>query len=168
MTTNVGWWLERRLRRATSRDLLALATLALLAVLTVMAGRNAHLSLRPRSAAELGEYLDELELPTRLPNAALVDAAGNHTTLFERIHGPRAVLAFYAPWCGPCQKELPHLADKVGKRAQLLVVVSADEDLEHTRRALANLDLSDLGFVVDISGELQKQGRIRWRCRQPC
>jgi thiol-disulfide isomerase/thioredoxin len=157
----VGWWRERRLRRASRLDLAVLGSLLLLAVAAVAAGRRAHLDLRPRSAIEVGGFLDELELPTRLPNAPVMDAAGNSSFLLSHIKAQRAAVAFYAPWCGPCQKELPKLNEKLGKHADVLVVVSADEDLDDTRRALANLELSSLGFLVDVTGQLHKEGRVK-------
>jgi thiol-disulfide isomerase/thioredoxin len=157
----VGRWAERRLRIATRGDVVALAMIVLLGGLCIVAGRRAHRHVEPRAAAEVAELLDELELPLRLPNAPLVDVGGKAENLLDRIHGARAVVAFYAPWCGPCQKELPQLVGQVGDRAQVLVVISPDEDLDATKRALANLDLSKLGFFVDSSERLQKEGRVK-------
>jgi thiol-disulfide isomerase/thioredoxin len=156
----MGRWDERRLRRATRADVLALIVIAILALAAVVTGRRARQNVEPREAVTLGGLLDELDLPLRLPNAPLVDADGKSTALLDRIRGQKAVVAFYAPWCGPCQKELPKLAEQIGDHADILVVVSADEDVESTRRALANLDLAKLGFFVDTSGQLQKEGRV--------
>ena len=41
-----------------------------------------------------------------------------------------------------------------------LVVISADEDREHTSRQLANIGLSHLGFYVDTTGALAREGRV--------
>ncbi|HVJ89074.1 MAG TPA: TlpA disulfide reductase family protein, partial [Labilithrix sp.] len=76
------------------------------------------------------------------------------------MKNPRAAVAFYAPWCGPCQEELPALSRMIGPSAELFVVVSADEDLEHTRRQLANIGLSHLGLFVDTTGALAREGRV--------
>ncbi|HEX4621414.1 MAG TPA: TlpA disulfide reductase family protein, partial [Myxococcaceae bacterium] len=81
--------------------------------------------------------------------------------LLDLLRKRRTAVAFYASWCGPCQKELPQLIDKVGKHGDVVVVVGQDEDLEATRRALANLDLAEHGFFVDASGELQREARVR-------
>ena len=157
---SVGRWRERRLRRATRSDVAAVVCLSLLAALVVMTGRRAACAVQPRSAVELAGVLDDLELPSRLPNAPLKDNSGKNVFLYDCMHGPRAVVAFYAEWCGPCQKELPQLVEQLNNRAEILVVVSADEDIEATRRALANLELARLGFLVDVSGQLQKEGRV--------
>lgn len=158
---SIGRWQERRLRRASPGDVAVIASLVALASAVVVAGRQASLALRPRSAVELSELLGELELPTRLPNAPLLDGSGNRVSLFDQIHGPRAAVAFYAPWCAPCQEELPKLVKGLGSHAEVLVMVSGDEDLDATRRALANLELSQLRLFVDASGQIQREGRVK-------
>jgi thiol-disulfide isomerase/thioredoxin len=72
----------------------------------------------------------------------------------------RAAVAFYAPWCGPCQQELPVLSRTLGKSAELLIVIAKDEDVEHTKRQLANIGLRDVRLYVDITGALAKEGRV--------
>jgi thiol-disulfide isomerase/thioredoxin len=156
----LGSWQARLLRRASGRDVAALSLIVALAVVTIVCGRMARLRLEPRSALEAARMLDELELPARLPDAPLADPEGSTATLLERIHEGRAIVAFYAPWCGPCQKELPLVAAAVKDDAQLIVVVSADEDLEATRRQLANIGLAATGFTVDITGQLSREGRV--------
>jgi thiol-disulfide isomerase/thioredoxin len=142
--------------------MLVLVALLVLGAAAVIAGRRARLTFKPRVAVEMESFLDELEVPTRLPNApVLVGASGAQVALRDRIHKPRAAVAFYAPWCGPCQKELPQLSEELGPYADILVVVSADEDREYTRRELANLGLSNLGFLVDVSGQLHSEGRVK-------
>lgn len=153
-------WQAWRLRRATRSDLVAAAALVILAMLSVSIGRRARSSLAPRSAVENARVLNELELPPRLPNAPVIDASGATASLLDRMKNPRAVVAFYAPWCGPCQEELPELARVLGSSAEIFVVVSADEDREHTSRQLANIGLSHLGFYVDATGALARDGGV--------
>jgi hypothetical protein len=40
------------------------------------------------------------------------------------------------------------------------LVVSGDEELEPTRRQLANLGLTEKGFYVDVNGDLTREGRV--------
>jgi thiol-disulfide isomerase/thioredoxin len=139
---------------------MAIAVIACLAIAAVAAGRQARLALKPRSLLEAEQMLDELERPTRLTNAPLADPSGATATLFERIHQRRAAIAFYAPWCGPCQKELPLLAAAVANEAQLIVVVSQSEDVEDTRRHLTDIGLADHAFYVDVTGKLFGDARV--------
>jgi thiol-disulfide isomerase/thioredoxin len=104
--------------------------------------------------------LDELELPTRLPDVLIGTESGAGATLLSSIHETRAAAAFYAPWCGPCQKELPQLAARIANDAQLLVIVSKDESVEETRRQLTNIGLSDVPFYVDVTGRLFEAARV--------
>lgn len=158
--STIGRWQAWRLRRATRGDVAAAAALVVMAVLAISFGRKARSSLAPRSAVENARILSELELPSRLPNAPVTDTAGTTTPLLDRMKNPRAVVAFYAPWCGPCQEELPELARTLGTTGELFVVVSPDEDREHTSRQLANIGLSDVGFYVDTTGALAREGRV--------
>jgi thiol-disulfide isomerase/thioredoxin len=154
----VGRWQGRRVRRATRGDVAALGAIVLFAALAIVSGRRALLALEPRSAVENARALDDLEEPTRLPNAALTDRSGQSVPLLDRITSRVAAVAFYAPWCGPCQRELPSLVREVGPHAQILVVVSKDEDLDQTRHALANLGVTE--FFVDATGQLQREARV--------
>lgn len=156
----LGRWQARRARRAGAADLVGVVVIALLAALTVVCGRRARMEIAPRSAGTIGGMLDELQLPNRLLDTPLADSSGATASLLTRIHQRRAVIAFYAPWCGPCQRELPELAELVAGKAQLIVVISADESVEETHRKLTNLGLNDVGFVIDIDNRLAHQARV--------
>jgi thiol-disulfide isomerase/thioredoxin len=160
-TRRLGSWQAWTLRRATLGDVRWVAAVVGLAIATVVSGRYARLGLRPRAAAEVARMLDGLEQPSGLPDAPLAEPSGATETLFARTRGRRAIVAFYAPWCGPCQKELPMLAQTLkSEDAQLLVVISQSEDLEDTRRQLTNLGLGDLDLYTDVSGRLFEEAHV--------
>jgi thiol-disulfide isomerase/thioredoxin len=151
---HLGRWQARVLRRATTADGRALVLLVLLALGTLAIGRQARLSPDPQSVRETTETLDNLDQPTRLPDVPLQDEFGESKGLLARIHDRHAVVAFYAPWCEPCQRELPALAAAIANHAQLLVVISQSEDVDDTRRHLTNLGLGGQPFYVDVTGKL--------------
>lgn len=154
-------WRARLLRRAGLTDLGFGLLLAALATLAVWAGDAAARHLSPLGARTVSELLDELELPKVLPNAVLVANDGSEATLWELTTGPRTIVAFYAPWCGPCQQELPVLANHTPEHEKhLVVVVGRDEDPVEVDRKLDNLGLGELRYHVDATGLLQAGGRV--------
>jgi thiol-disulfide isomerase/thioredoxin len=153
------WGASRRLRTATRLDIGVLALLTVLGVLTIILGRRAHLSLMPRSAIRIATMLNDLDVATRLPDVSVVDEAGQ-TPLLTHLRHDRTVVAFYAPWCGPCQKELPELVRQVSKDVDVLVVISADEDMEEARGKLVDIGVPELPLLVDVTGRLQREARV--------
>src|SRR5262249_31796454 len=143
-------------RRPTRADALYGLCVLALAGVSVWSGRVAARSLSPDGAASASRLLDELELPGALPNAMLTGDDGSATRLHALARESRTILTFYAPWCGPCQEELPALVRGTGQDPGLLVVVvGADEDAREVRRQLDNLGLKDLRYQVDTEGQLQ-------------
>ena len=154
-------WQARLLHRATRVDIAYCAALLLLAALAIGSGNLAARHLSPEGARNMSALLDELELPRLLPNAALARDDGVATRLWELTSAPRTILTFYAPWCAPCQEELPVLvAATKAAPERLAVVVGAEEDPAEVRRQLANLGLQDLRFHIDQTRELQTGARV--------
>jgi thiol-disulfide isomerase/thioredoxin len=158
---SMGRWQARTLRRAKGSDVFLSLSLVVLASLTVMTGRKASTYLSPEATQSVAKALDDLELPDTLPDAALVDEHGTRQSLLGRMTKPRALVAFYAAWCGPCQEELPELDRELDQdRANLFVVIGKNDDRIDTRRKLDNLGLRDLGFLVDESDQLTRSARV--------
>lgn len=154
-------WTARLLRRATRADLAYCAAALLLATLSVASGRMAARHLSPEGAGTASQTLDELELPSMLPNAVLTRDDGVRARLHELTREPRTLLTFYAPWCAPCQEELPSVVSGLSRSpSRLLVVVGADEEPAEVRRKLDNLGLKDLHYYVDGDGHIQAGGRV--------
>jgi thiol-disulfide isomerase/thioredoxin len=151
----------RALRRAEPSDLLYCVAVVAVAFLAVASGRRAAQHLSPEGAKSASALLDRLELPRVLPNASLVRDDGAPAKLWDVATEPRTIVSFYAPWCAPCQEELPMLvAGTTRHPARLAVVVGPDEDPAEVRKQLENIGLADLRYHVDVGRELENGGRV--------
>jgi thiol-disulfide isomerase/thioredoxin len=154
-------WRARTLRRATRVDIAYCAAVVALTALVLWCGRRAAAHLSPAGAQEVSRMLDELELPRTLPNALLARDDGTQARLWDVAAAPRTIVTFYAPWCAPCQKEVPTLARSTAADAgRLVVVVGPDEDPAEVRKQIDNLGFKDLRFHVDARRELEVGGRV--------
>lgn len=154
-------WRARRLRRASAADVAYCAAVLALTVLSLWFGRRAAAHLSPDGARSVSGLLDQLELPRVLPNAVLTRDDGTQTRLWDVATAPRTIVTFYAPWCAPCQEEVPILVRGTGSATQrVVVVVGPDEDPAEVRKKLDNLGFKDLRYHVDARRELETAGRV--------
>lgn len=153
-----GAWI---LRRATRADLLYCIAVLGLAALTLWSGNAAARHLSPEGAANVSSLLDDLELPGALPNAPLLRDDGQEARFFDLTKGRRTIVAFYAPWCGPCQEELPILVRGTADEPErLAVIVGPDEEPADVRKQLDNLGFKDLRYHTDVKRQLEVGGRV--------
>jgi hypothetical protein len=154
-------WRARTLRRATRVDLAYCAAVLALAGLALWSGNASARRLSPGGATKVAEVLDELELPRALPNAVLARDDGVESRLWDVAAQPRTIVNIYAPWCAPCQEELPALVSGTAEHPdRLAVVVGPDEDPREVRKQLDNLGLRDLRFHTDTRREIHTGGRV--------
>lgn len=154
-------WRARTLRRFTGVDVAYCGTVVGLVALALWSGHAAARHLSPSGAESVSRLLDDLELPSVLPNAPLVRDDGANTKLWDVSTAPRTLISFYAPWCAPCQEELPTLVTSTSAQPErLMVVVGPDEEAVEVRKKLDDLGLKDLRYYVDAKRELEAGGRV--------
>jgi peroxiredoxin len=78
---------------------------------------------------------------TSAPDFTLKTLAGGNMRLQEQ-RGQVVLVNFWATWCGPCRKEMPHLnriADKYKSSGLVLLGVNVDDDVGNALAVAAKL-----------------------------
>jgi peroxiredoxin len=78
---------------------------------------------------------------TSAPDFTLKTLAGGNMRLQEQ-RGQVVLVNFWATWCGPCRKEMPHLnriADKYKSSGLVLLGVNVDDDVGNASAVAAKL-----------------------------
>lgn len=112
------------------------------------------------------------------PDFTLLDIHGNRKSLSD-FKGKVVILDFWATWCPPCRKEIPHfieLYDDYKERGLEIIGVALDENGEEKVRSfsdensinytvlLGNREVSELYggiFSIPTTFIIDREGRIR-------
>ena len=150
-----------RMKKARLHDLLLILIVLLFGILSIWTGRMRDYNMTPSGAAQTSSMLDDLQLPRLLPNASIQKEDGTLQNLWDVTTDKFTIITVYAPWCGPCQEELPLIAAQLSKNKNYIVLVSKGENPGMVREQLNNLGLANVPFYQDITDDILSQGKVK-------
>ena len=75
------------------------------------------------------------------------------------------IINFWATWCAPCKKEMPHLnqllSDSKFKDIKVIPINIADEKLERSKKFFEELNINNLEIFYGSSLDLAKEFKLR-------
>ena len=75
------------------------------------------------------------------------------------------IINFWATWCAPCKKEMPHLnqllSDSKFKDIKVIPINIADEKLEKSKKFFEELNINNLEIFYGSSLDLAKEFKLR-------
>jgi thiol-disulfide isomerase/thioredoxin len=99
-----------------------------------------------------------------VPNWSLSDVDGNETKFHEELDKGAVLVSYWALWCGPCLKELPHLNELAGEFADDLTVLAINTDTSRSVHKvapfLATKGYNNMTVLCDTSGDVQRKMQV--------
>ena len=96
-----------------------------------------------------------------VPDWTLQDVDGRTVSLHEALDQGPVLVSFWALWCGPCLKELPHLqelaADTRGRLRVLAVNVDSPRSVHKVPSFVKAKGYDMLTVLLDTSGDVQRK-----------
>lgn len=96
--------------------------------------------------------------PVAAPDVTFFAEDGSEATLADYAGTP-VVLNFWATWCAPCRKEMPHLAalqDAMGDSVQVLTVATGRNPPDAIDRFFAEIGVTSLPKATDPRQEMAR------------
>jgi thiol-disulfide isomerase/thioredoxin len=99
-----------------------------------------------------------------VPEWNLPDVDGNETSFHSALSNGPVLVSYWALWCGPCLKELPHLNELAGEFADELTVIAINTDTSRSVHKvapfLATRGYNKMTIVCDTSGDVQRKMQV--------
>ncbi|MBU1675409.1 TlpA family protein disulfide reductase [bacterium] len=99
-----------------------------------------------------------------VPDWSLEDIAGNPVGLHDQLDRGPVLISFWALWCAPCLKELPHLdelaAEMAGELAVLAINIDSPRSVHKVPSYVATKGYDHLTVLLDTAGDVQRKLQI--------
>ena len=95
---------------------------------------------------------------TAAPDVTFTAQDGSQATLADYVGTP-VLLNFWATWCAPCRKEMPHLSklqDAMGDQIKVLTVATGRNPPEAIDRFFAEIEVENLPKALDPKQEMAR------------
>ncbi|MBN2461773.1 MAG: TlpA family protein disulfide reductase, partial [Candidatus Cloacimonetes bacterium] len=99
-----------------------------------------------------------LLLADRIQDFTVQDIDGNQVNFYEKLMNGPVILDFWATWCKPCLKELPHLNAIASKYEQVTVIAISVDKPRKAADVRTTIKSNQFKFITvhDTSQQLQK------------
>ena len=101
--------------------------------------------------------------PTPAPDAVYMTAEGEETTL-QALKGRLAIVNFWATWCAPCKREMPHLnslAKTLDSDDFAVIAISVDRSQAKAAKWLEDFGMDALPAFHDGKRQLAQAFELR-------
>jgi len=108
-------------------------------------------------------YVNASNLPEKLLHIP-INLMSGETTSLSKYEGKKAVyLKFWATWCQPCRKEMPHfehIKNKYGNSVEVIGInIGIDDDITSVKATIEEFGLT-MPMAIDKSGDLAQAFRF--------
>jgi peroxiredoxin len=105
----------------------------------------------------LSAQTNELDTGYKVPDFHYTDLAGNESHIKD-LRGKHVLIVFFATWCGPCLKELPHIHEKIwnrfGSNQNFELMIVGREHTKEELKAFADKFAYPMPFYADPKREI--------------
>ncbi len=95
------------------------------------------------------EKMEQLTKGNPAPQFTMTDIHGKDISLSD-FHGKVVMMDFWASWCGPCMREMPHMKaikqEMAGHQDLVFVYVSIDTDVDAWKNTVERVEIEGIHF----------------------
>jgi len=99
-----------------------------------------------------------------VPDWTLDDIAGDPVGLHEQLDRGPVLISFWALWCAPCLKELPHLdalaAETAGELTVLAINIDSPRSVHKVPSYVSTKGYDHLTVLLDTAGDVQRKLQV--------